>query len=127
MYHGNLSCGTVLLRQDGKIKIGKVRRSKAVAKLTRVSTNIADSVLQRKVISSDKADTDIKCIGNIMMELMEPGTSILDPQTTTLAYPEKWKDGLGIKDFLAATQHSVLSSLKKASKSFPWLVMQFLL
>ena len=49
------------------------------------------------------------------MELMEPATSILDPKTTTLRVPEKWSDGLGIKDFLAATQRRPLSVLKAAS------------
>lgn len=60
-------------------------------------------------------DMDTKCIGTIMMELMEPATSILDPETTILRAPKKWSDGLGIKEFLAATQRSPLSVLRAAS------------
>ena len=58
---------------------------------------------------------DIKRIGTIMIELMEPVTSILDPSCMVLKDPEKWRDELGIKDFLAATQCSSLPQLKEVS------------
>lgn len=48
-----------------------------------------------------------------MMELMEPETSLLDPGSITLQHPEKWKDSLGIKSFLAATNESRLVDLEK--------------
>ena len=64
------------------------------------------------------AMADIKCIGTIMMELMEPATSILDPCSTVLKNPEKWRDESGIKDFLAATQdNNSLRQLKEVSFS----------
>ena len=50
-----------------------------------------------------------------MIDLMEPATSILDPSSTVLKEPQKWRDELGIKDFLAATQHSSLAQLKSVS------------
>lgn len=50
-----------------------------------------------------------------MMELMEPTTYILDARSTKLKDVDKWKDGLGIEDFLAATQHRSLQELKEVS------------
>jgi len=50
-----------------------------------------------------------------MIELMEPATSILDPSSAVLKEPEKWRDELGIKDFLAATQRHPLPQLKEVS------------
>ena len=50
-----------------------------------------------------------------MMELMEPATSILEPDSIMLKDEGKWKDSLGIKDFLAATHRSSLGELKKVS------------
>ena len=38
-----------------------------------------------------------------MIELIEPATSILDPTLIVLKEPDKWRDQLGIKDFLGAT------------------------
>ena len=48
-----------------------------------------------------------------MMELMEPETYLLDSQSIELKNFGKWKDGLGICDFLAATQDKSLKDLKK--------------
>ena len=56
---------------------------------------------------------DVKSVGTLMMELMEPETSLLDPGSITLQHPEKWKDSLGIKSFLAATNESRLVDLEK--------------
>ena len=50
-----------------------------------------------------------------MMELMEPETFILEPHSVILRKADVWKDGHGIKDFLAATQQSDLETLKKVS------------
>ncbi len=50
-----------------------------------------------------------------MIELMEPATSTLDPSSTVLKDPEKWRDDLGIKDLLGATQRHPLSQLKTVS------------
>lgn len=49
------------------------------------------------------------------MELMEPTTSILKPGSIMLKDEGKWKDSLGIKDFLAATHRNSLKELKKVS------------
>ena len=58
---------------------------------------------------------DIRSVGSVMMELMEPETFILEPQSIILKNADEWKDGLGIKDFLAATQCSTLETLKNVS------------
>ena len=50
-----------------------------------------------------------------MMELMEPMTYILDAQSRKLKDSDKWKNGLGIEDFLAATRHKSLRELKEVS------------
>jgi len=49
------------------------------------------------------------------MELMEPETFILKPRSAVLKNADAWKDGFGIKDFLAATQHDTLEILKNVS------------
>ena len=115
MYHGSLSCDSVLLRQDDNIKIGEPCHDISPSGAHSTAANIAESILERRILSPGKADIDTKCIGIVMMELMEPATSVLDPETTVLAAPEKWRDELGIKDFLAATQNSPLNTLKVAS------------
>ena len=50
-----------------------------------------------------------------MMELMEPETFIREPHSVVLRKADVWKDGHGIKDFLAATQQSTLETLKNVS------------
>ena len=48
-----------------------------------------------------------------MMELMEPTTYILNPRSTELRDPGKWRGG--IRDFLSATQERSLEQLKHVS------------
>ena len=58
-----------------------------------------------------------------MMEMMEPTTYILDTQSTKLKDSDKWKNSLGVKDFLAATQHKSLQELKQVSSLIDLLGM----
>jgi len=53
------------------------------------AANIAEFILEQKVFSAEKGMTDIKGIGVIMIELMKPTTSILNPSSTVLKNPEK--------------------------------------
>lgn len=46
---------------------------------------------------------DVRSLGYMMLELMEAETSLAKPKSIQLQHPEDWKDGTGIKDFLAAT------------------------
>jgi hypothetical protein len=50
-----------------------------------------------------------------MIELMEPDTYILDPQSTELQRPDEWDSAGGIKDFLRATQDHSLKDLSVVS------------
>lgn len=50
-----------------------------------------------------------------MMELMEPDTSMLYPDSITLQQPEKWSENTGIQEFLAATETSSSDDLRTAS------------
>lgn len=94
--HGDLSCGTILLNLDGMVKIA----------------NIGESFIRNIVITAESKRDDVRSLGFVMMELMEPTTYILSPHSTELRNPEKWKDGSGIKDFLSATRDQSLEQLK---------------
>jgi hypothetical protein len=58
---------------------------------------------------------DVKDVGLMMIEMMEPETSLTDPETSSLRYPEKWQDATGIKSFLCATKTSSLQDLEHVS------------
>ncbi|KAH9208846.1 hypothetical protein DL95DRAFT_449626 [Leptodontidium sp. 2 PMI_412] len=94
--HGELSCGTILLNLDGMVKIA----------------NIGESFVRNIYTTAENRHDDVRSIGFVMMELMEPTTYILNPHSAELRSPEKWKDGSGIKGFLSATQHQSLEQLK---------------
>ncbi|EXJ56210.1 serine/threonine protein kinase [Cladophialophora psammophila CBS 110553] len=113
-YHGDLSCGTIMLNLDGSVKIGKSKFSSSPPQLMAIA-NIGESFARNRIITAETRQHDIRTIGFVMMELMEPTTYILDPQSAGLQNPGKWKEGWGIKDFLRATQHQSLEGLKNVS------------
>jgi hypothetical protein len=59
---------------------------------------------------------DIGSLGYIMVELMEPETYMLDPQSINLQRPGLWKDQWGIRSFLEATQNQPLQTLMSVSR-----------
>jgi len=75
--------------------------------------NIGDSFIEERQLNPDSERNDICSLGAVMMELMEPTTYILDAQSTKLKDPDKWKNSLGVEDFLAATHHKSLQELKQ--------------
>ena len=77
--------------------------------------NVGDSFIEKRLFNPDSERNDVRSLGAIMMELMEPITYILDPQSTKLKDSDKWKNSLGVEDFLAATQHKSLQELKQVS------------
>ncbi|MCJ1422777.1 hypothetical protein MMC29_000657 [Sticta canariensis] len=95
--HGALNCSTILLDLNGRVKIA----------------NVGDSFIEKRLFNPDSERNDVRSLGAIMMELMEPTTYILDPQSTKLKDSDKWKNSLGVEDFLAATQHKSLQELKQ--------------
>ena len=74
--------------------------------------NVGDSFIEKRQFNPDSERNDVRSLGAIMMELMEPTTYILDPQSTKLKDSDKWKNSLGVEDFLAATQRKSLQELK---------------
>ena len=74
--------------------------------------NIGDSMIDKRTLNKEMERKDIQALGLIMMELMEPDTSMLFPETITLKDPEKWPERTGIKAFLAATETASLDSLR---------------
>ncbi len=69
-------------------------------------------MINKRTLTKEMERKDIQALGLIMMELMEPDTSMLFPETITLNDPEKWPEQAGIKAFLAATEISSLESLR---------------
>jgi hypothetical protein len=72
--------------------------------------NIGESFVRKRYITVENKSYDVCSLGFVMVELMEPTTYILDPYSTELRNPEKWRDG--IKNFLNATQKLPLEQLK---------------
>jgi len=79
----------------------------------RYVANVGDSMINRRTLNKEMERKDIQAVGLIMMELMEPDTSMLFPETITLNDPEKWSEQTGIKAFLAATETASLDSLRR--------------
>jgi len=69
-------------------------------------------MINKRILNNEMERKDLQAVGLIMMELMEPDTSMLFPETITLKDPEKWPDQTGIKAFLAATETASLNSLR---------------
>ncbi len=107
----------VILVSQGKIKIGKVIQAGKVNSWPRIA-NIGDSMLEKKSINREKEKEDIRALGLVMVELMEPDTSMLYPDSLSLQRPEEWRDNTGIKEFLAATEISSLEDLRKVGFNF---------
>ncbi len=85
------------LKRDGAVKLA----------------NVGDAMLNDVKISEDTERKDVCTVGLVMKELMEPETSLQNPDSIVLKYPENWPDGWGIRTFLKATQSSTLDELKK--------------
>ena len=113
--HGALDCSTVLLDLNGRVKIGKLQRGTVQGLLLKHSANVGDSLIEKRQLDQNSERNDVRSIGAIMMELMEPTTYILDSQSTELKDADKWKNSLGVEDFLAATQSQSLQELKQVS------------
>jgi len=102
LYYGELNCGNVWLKRDGAVKLA----------------NVGDAMLNDVKISEDTERKDVCTVGLVMKELIEPETSLQNPDSIVLKYPENWPDGWGIRTFLEATQSSTLDELKKVQIPF---------
>jgi hypothetical protein len=50
-----------------------------------------------------------------MMELMEPTTFILEPDSLILKHPDKWESNHELQNFLKATRNAALGDLRRVS------------
>lgn len=62
-------------------------------------------------INEERERVDVRAVGLMMIELMEPETSLRDPASLVLKNPEKWLEGWGIRDFLSSTGTARLEEL----------------
>ena len=60
-------------------------------------------MLEQGTPTQEQKQEDVQRIGLIMIEIMEPATSLEDPSSTTLRYPERWNGNTEILAFLSAT------------------------
>ncbi|KAI9773398.1 MAG: hypothetical protein M1840_007613 [Geoglossum simile] len=74
MVHGKIDSDHILLSLEGAIKIAGIG--------------------ERMIClpSSSNKEQDIQALGLIMLELMEPGTGLMQPRSITLTDPQKWSD-----------------------------------
>lgn len=68
------------------------------------------------IVSTTK-QKDIRNVGTIMMEIMEPATFQENPESIVLHYPERWNDSLEIKSFLSKIATSDLVQLQGVSRN----------
>ncbi len=77
--------------------------------------NVGESMLRGCLSNEQHERKDIKDVGLMMMEMMEPETSLTNPESLSLRVPEKWEEATGIRDFLNATRTSSLLDLRNVS------------
>jgi hypothetical protein len=82
--------------------------------LTRQPGNVAMSLLHQRTGTERE---DVKCVGRILKEVMEPGDFRNNPNSRVLKYPAEWSDHL--RKFLAATQTSRLQDLQNVRCPMP--------
>lgn len=78
-----------------------------------ILANIGDSFVANRRLDTDNERCDVRSIGSVMMELMEPHTYIMEPNSTVLRNSAIWKDAFGIEEFLRATFNRSLRELRK--------------
>jgi hypothetical protein len=78
--------------------------------------NIGSSLIRQQPSTYAKREKDVRDLGVVMMELMEPETYMLNANSVVLKNPQCWSDKCGIKDFLAATQNQPLRRLQDVSR-----------
>lgn len=63
----------------------------------------------------EQKQKDIRNVGTMMMEIMEPATSLEDGESIVLQHPERWGQTGEIKTFLRATATASVRELKDVS------------
>ncbi len=111
LFHGAMDCGQVLVNRLGHVKIGKVRAQRRKAWLI-LAANVGESMLRSRQTNETHERKDIRDLGLMMVEMMEPETSLMNAQTLDLRSSERWEEATGIKSFLNATKTSSLQDLR---------------
>jgi len=111
LFHGAIDCGQVLVNRLGHVKIGKIRAQRHRACLI-LAANIGESMLRNRQTNEKQERKDIGDVGLMMVEMMEPETSLMNAHTLDLRSPERWEEATGIKSFLNATKTSCLQDLQ---------------
>jgi hypothetical protein len=75
-------------------------------------------MIEERGICKEMGRKDLRGLGLVMVELMEPKTSTLNPDSIILQQPEKWPKNIGILEFLAATETSSLDDLRTVCLRF---------
>ena len=97
--HGLLDCTNVLLGHDGAVKLGKLGFLQMAHSLIAVA-NTGGSLLRGERATVDTERIDIRALGLVMTEMMEPTTVLETPGSLILKQPEKWDNAQGIMEFL---------------------------
>lgn len=115
LFHGDLSCDTILLDDRGRIQIGEKLSSPAHVSASDIQKQKLESVLRAERSSATHEREDLQGLGSIMIELMEPSTHDMDPKSQALRHPEKWDGREGIVRFLNDTATLQLEKLRSFS------------
>lgn len=112
LFHGAMDCGQVLVNRLGHVKIGKFQSPYVSKFMLILAANIGESMLRSRQTNETHERKDIKDLGLMMVEMMEPETSLMNTQTLELRSPERWEEATGIKSFLNASKTSRLHDLR---------------
>jgi serine/threonine protein kinase len=103
--HGDVKPPNIFLTLNGQVKIGKSIVPPLHTLLTDIG-NIAVSLLQN--VNEDNSE-DVKSVGRIIKEILEPGDSKKNPSSVALRNTDSGSDN--IRTFISATQTSNLRNL----------------
>lgn len=96
----------VFLTMNGQVKLGEHGLPSLRLSLTMVTGNVAMCLLDQRAGTEQE---DVRGVGRILKEIMEPGDFKKNPDSRVLKHPADWSDHM--RGFLAATQTSRLRDL----------------
>jgi hypothetical protein len=105
--HGEVKSDNVFLTLHGQVKLGECRYLSLLLFTNQATGNVAMSLLHQRTGTELE---DVKCVGRILKEVMEPGDFKKNPSSRVLKYPADWS--AHVRTFLAATQTSKLRDLQ---------------
>lgn len=100
----------LLANDGGVVKIGTLKTYERFHRAHCTTANIGDIIL-----GGDRANSVSNPMRCLVLDLMEPGTFELNPQSSTLRRPDVWKTQ--IKDFWSEACKGPLKALESVSGS----------